>query len=99
MIDGIAFGLNLYPSPPVSSFSSCGHHINVLFSQLFLRCVVVKIATGSSLAHRVQPFYVIRTPIVQNMYKTIFFIKIKIHVFSITYFGKIHQLSYIKGSL
>ncbi len=59
MIDGIAFGLNLYPSPPVSSFSSCGHHISVLFSQLFSRCVVVKIATGSSLAHRVQPFYVI----------------------------------------
>ncbi len=61
MIDGIAFGLNLYPSPPVSSFSSCGHHISVLFSQLSIsRCVVVKTATGSSLAHRVQPFYVIR---------------------------------------
>ncbi len=76
MIDGTAFGLNLYPSPPVCSFSSCGHHISVLFSQLFSRCVVVKIATGSSLAHRVQPFYVIRKmappPIVQNMYKTIF---------------------------
>ncbi len=86
MIDGTAFGLNLYPSPPVCSFSSCGHHISVLFSQLFSRCVVVKIATDSSLAHRVQPFYVIRKrelfknngyytpppPIVQNMYKTIF---------------------------
>ncbi len=33
---GTAFGLNLYlyPSPPVSSFSRCAHHISVLFSQL-----------------------------------------------------------------
>ncbi len=74
MIDGTAFGLNLYiyPPPPVSSFG--GHHISVLFSQLSIsRCVVVKIATSSALAHRVQPFYVIgimAPPIVQNMYKT-----------------------------
>ncbi len=49
-IDGTAFGLNLYlyPSPPVSSFSSCGHHSSILFSELSIpRCVVVKIATGS----------------------------------------------------
>ncbi len=50
-IDSTAFGLNLYlyPSPPVSSFSSCGHHISILFSELSIsRCVVVKIATGSA---------------------------------------------------
>ncbi len=50
-IHGTAFGLNLYlyPSPPVSSFSSCGHHISILFSELsILSCVVVKIATGST---------------------------------------------------
>ncbi len=50
-IHGTAFGLNLYlyPSPPVSSFSSCAHHISILFSQLSIpRCVVVKIATGSA---------------------------------------------------
>ncbi len=50
-IDGTAFGLNLYlyPSPPVSSFSSCGHHISILFSELCIpSCVVVKIATGSA---------------------------------------------------
>ncbi len=49
-IHGIAFGLNLYlyPSPPVSSFSSCGHHISILFSELSIpSCVVVKIARGS----------------------------------------------------
>ncbi len=35
-IYGTAFGLNLYlyPSPPVSSFGSCGHHFSILFSQL-----------------------------------------------------------------
>ncbi len=35
-IHGTAFGLNLYlyPSPPVSSFGCCGHHISILFYQL-----------------------------------------------------------------
>ncbi len=45
-IDGTAFGSNLYlyPSPTVSSISSCGHHISILFSKLsILRCFVVKI--------------------------------------------------------
>ncbi len=71
-----AFGLNLYlnPSPPVSSFGSCGHRISILFYELsILSCVVVKIATGNALAHRVQPFYVnrkMRLPIVENKYKT-----------------------------
>ncbi len=43
-INGTAFGLNLYlfPSPPVSYFSSCGH-ISILFSELsILSCVVVR---------------------------------------------------------
>ncbi len=80
-IHATAFGLNLYLnlSPAVSSFGSCGHHISILFSQLSIpSCIVVKIATGSALAHRVQPFHVIRKmapPIVQNMYKTVIFFK------------------------
>ncbi len=44
-IDGTIFGLNLYlyPPPPVSSFSSCGYHISILFSELSIpKCVVVK---------------------------------------------------------
>ncbi len=44
-IDGTIFGLNLYlhPTPPVSSFSSCVHHISILFSELSIpKCVVVK---------------------------------------------------------
>ncbi len=38
-IHGTAFGLNLYlyPSPPVSSFSSCGHHISILFATKNIR--------------------------------------------------------------
>ncbi len=50
-----AFGLKLYlyPSPPVSSFGRCGHHISILFSEWSIpRCVVVKIATGSSSSKR-----------------------------------------------
>ncbi len=50
-IHGTAFGLKLYlyPSPPVSSFGRCGHHISILFSEWSIpRCVVVKIATGST---------------------------------------------------
>ncbi len=51
-IHGTAFGLNLYLYSPVSSFGSCGHHISILFSQLSIpSCIVVKIATGSALAH------------------------------------------------
>ncbi len=78
-IHGTTFGLNLYlyPSPPVSSFGSCGDNISILFSELSIpSCIMVKIATGSALAHRVQPFYVIRNmalPMVQNMYKTMLF--------------------------
>ncbi len=58
---GVQYMYSTCPSPPVSSFGSCGHHISILFSQLSIpSCIVVKIATGSALAHRVQPFYVIR---------------------------------------
>jgi len=94
--------LNLYPSPPVSFFSSCGHHNSILSPELsILRCVVVKIATGSALAHQVQPVYVIRKmapPIVQNMYKTMSFFKTTetFMGFSSICFSKIHQLHYIK---
>ncbi len=102
-IHGTVFGLNLYlyPPPPVSSFGHCDHHISVLFPQLSIQsCVVVEIASGSALVHRVQPFRSSEKcpppPIVQNMYKTIFSKITNIHVFSTTYFGKIHQLFYIK---
>ncbi len=50
-IHGTAFGLNLYlyPSPPVSSFGSFGHHIKKKNSELSIQsCIVVKIATGSA---------------------------------------------------
>ncbi len=98
----LGLNLNLYPSPPVSFFGSCGHHISILSSELsILRCVLVKIATGSALAHQVQPVYVIRKmapPIVQNMYKTMSFFKITetFMGFSSTCFSKIHQVRYIK---
>ncbi len=56
-IHGTAFGLNLYlyPSPHVSSFS-----ISVISVFYFLSCFVVKIAAVTLVAHRVQPFHVIR---------------------------------------
>ncbi len=85
-IHGTAFGLNLYlyPSPPVSSFSSCAHHISILFSELSIpSCVVVKIASGNAssspsatiLRHQNNAPHP-PPPIVQNMYKTMWFLKI-----------------------
>ncbi len=81
-----AFGLNLYlyPSPPVSSFSSCGHHISILFSELC--CHQNNRTFTSSEKWR---------PIVQNMYKTMWFFLNNKHSCVFYYIFSLRYINYV----